>query len=59
VPERIRRLRTLGFRIAIDDLGAGYAGLSYFALLSPDVVKLDMSLVRNLNDSAIKQKLAA
>ena len=57
VPERIRRLRTLGFRIAIDDLGAGYAGLSYFALLSPDVVKLDMSLVRNLNDSAIKQKL--
>jgi EAL domain-containing protein (putative c-di-GMP-specific phosphodiesterase class I) len=31
--------------------------LSYFALLSPDVVKLDMSLVRNLDDSAIKQKL--
>jgi len=57
VPERIRRLRALGFRIAIDDLGAGYAGLSYFALLSPDVVKLDMSLVRNMHESAIKQKL--
>jgi EAL domain-containing protein (putative c-di-GMP-specific phosphodiesterase class I) len=57
VPERIRRLRALGFRIAIDDLGAGYAGLSYFALLSPDVVKLDMSLVRNLDASPIKQKL--
>jgi EAL domain-containing protein (putative c-di-GMP-specific phosphodiesterase class I)/CheY-like chemotaxis protein len=57
VPERIRRLRALGFRIAIDDLGAGYAGLSYFALLSPDVVKLDMSLVRSVDESAIKQKL--
>jgi EAL domain-containing protein (putative c-di-GMP-specific phosphodiesterase class I)/CheY-like chemotaxis protein len=57
VPDRIRRLRQLGFRIAIDDLGAGYAGLSYFALLSPDVVKLDMSLVRDMQESAIKQKL--
>jgi EAL domain-containing protein (putative c-di-GMP-specific phosphodiesterase class I) len=57
VPERIRRLRALGFRIAIDDLGAGYAGLSYFALLSPDVVKLDISLVRSVHESPIKQKL--
>ncbi|HEX3853202.1 MAG TPA: EAL domain-containing protein [Polyangiaceae bacterium] len=57
VPERIRRLRNLGFRIAIDDLGAGYAGLSYFALLSPDVVKLDMSLVRNVHEQPVKQKL--
>jgi EAL domain-containing protein (putative c-di-GMP-specific phosphodiesterase class I) len=57
VPERIRRLRELGYRIAIDDLGAGYAGLSYFALLSPDVVKLDMSLVRSVHESPIKQKL--
>jgi EAL domain-containing protein (putative c-di-GMP-specific phosphodiesterase class I)/CheY-like chemotaxis protein len=57
VPERIRRLRALGYRIAIDDLGAGYAGLSYFALLSPDVVKLDMSLVRSVHESPIKQKL--
>jgi EAL domain-containing protein (putative c-di-GMP-specific phosphodiesterase class I)/CheY-like chemotaxis protein len=57
VPERIRRLRAIGYRIAIDDLGAGYAGLSYFALLSPDVVKLDMSLVRSVHESPIKQKL--
>ena len=57
VPERIRRLRALGFRIAIDDLGAGYAGLSYFALLSPDVVKLDITLVRSVHESPIKQKL--
>jgi EAL domain-containing protein (putative c-di-GMP-specific phosphodiesterase class I)/ActR/RegA family two-component response regulator len=57
VPGRIRRLRDLGFRVAIDDLGAGYAGLSYFALLSPDVVKLDMALVRDVHREEVKQKL--
>ncbi|MFI5306702.1 MAG: EAL domain-containing protein, partial [Polyangiales bacterium] len=57
IPARIRRLRELGFRIALDDLGAGYAGLSYFALLTPDVVKLDISLVRNIHEETIKQKL--
>ncbi len=47
--ERIARLRTMGFRIAIDDLGAGFAGLATLALLQPDFVKIDMSLVRNLD----------
>jgi EAL domain-containing protein (putative c-di-GMP-specific phosphodiesterase class I)/ActR/RegA family two-component response regulator len=46
---RIRDLRALGFRIAIDDLGAGYAGLSSFTQLQPDIVKLDMSLVRGID----------
>jgi EAL domain-containing protein (putative c-di-GMP-specific phosphodiesterase class I)/CheY-like chemotaxis protein len=57
VQARIRRLRNLGFRIAIDDLGAGYAGLSYFALLTPDVVKLDTSLIRDMHAEEIKRKL--
>jgi EAL domain-containing protein (putative c-di-GMP-specific phosphodiesterase class I) len=55
--KRIARLRELGFRIAVDDLGAGYAGLSSFAALEPDVVKADMSLVRNIESSPVKQKL--
>jgi EAL domain-containing protein (putative c-di-GMP-specific phosphodiesterase class I) len=42
----VRRLRELGYRLALDDLGAGYAGLSSFALLEPEIVKVDMSLVR-------------
>jgi EAL domain-containing protein (putative c-di-GMP-specific phosphodiesterase class I) len=54
---RVVTLRELGFRIAIDDLGAGYAGLSSFAALEPDVVKLDMSLVRNVHQSDIRQRL--
>jgi EAL domain-containing protein (putative c-di-GMP-specific phosphodiesterase class I)/ActR/RegA family two-component response regulator len=56
---RIARLRALGFRIAVDDLGAGYAGLSSFAALEPDVIKADMSLVRGIDASPIKQKLIA
>jgi EAL domain-containing protein (putative c-di-GMP-specific phosphodiesterase class I) len=49
VQGRIARLREMGFRIAVDDLGAGYSGLTSFAQLEPEVVKLDMSLVRGVH----------
>jgi EAL domain-containing protein (putative c-di-GMP-specific phosphodiesterase class I) len=54
---RVSILRYHGFRIAIDDLGAGYAGLSSFVALQPEIVKLDMSLVRNVHESTIRQRL--
>jgi EAL domain-containing protein (putative c-di-GMP-specific phosphodiesterase class I) len=54
---RTAELRRLGFRIALDDLGAGYAGLNSFATLEPEIVKLDMALVRGLHLSSVKQKL--
>jgi EAL domain-containing protein (putative c-di-GMP-specific phosphodiesterase class I)/ActR/RegA family two-component response regulator len=54
---RVNALRKQGFRFAIDDLGAGYAGLSSFAQLEPEVVKFDMSLVRNIDASATKRRL--
>ena len=54
---RIARLRSLGFQIAVDDLGAGYAGLSSFSQLEPDIVKLDMSLVRDIDGSSSKTSL--
>jgi EAL domain-containing protein (putative c-di-GMP-specific phosphodiesterase class I) len=57
VRSRVSRLRSLGYRIAVDDLGAGYAGLAAFAQLEPDVVKLDMALVRDVDTSATKRKL--
>jgi EAL domain-containing protein (putative c-di-GMP-specific phosphodiesterase class I) len=50
-------LRELGYRIAIDDLGAGYSGLTSLALLEPDIVKLDMSLVRGIDSNVTKRKL--
>jgi EAL domain-containing protein (putative c-di-GMP-specific phosphodiesterase class I) len=54
---RVARLRALGYRLAIDDLGAGYAGLSAFSQLEPDIVKLDMSLVRGADQSARKRSI--
>ena len=54
---RVRKLRALGFRIAIDDLGAGYAGLSSFTLLQPDYVKLDASLIRAIDTSSVKRSI--
>lgn len=54
-----RRLRDRGFRIAVDDLGAGYAGLTSFATLEPELVKLDMSLVRNCDASVTRQRIVS
>ena len=54
---RVGRLRQLGFRIAIDDLGAGYAGLTSFANLEPEIVKLDMSLIRDVDKTPKKRKI--
>jgi EAL domain-containing protein (putative c-di-GMP-specific phosphodiesterase class I) len=54
---RAKRLRDAGFRIALDDLGAGYAGLTTFTVLEPEIVKLDMALVRNIGESVTKQRV--
>jgi EAL domain-containing protein (putative c-di-GMP-specific phosphodiesterase class I) len=53
----LARLRECGYRIAIDDVGAEHAGLTSFALLEPEFVKLDMTLVRDIDQSSAKQTL--
>ncbi len=55
--EKVARIRSLGFRLAIDDLGAGYAGLSSFAALEPDFVKFDMELIRGVEAGSTKGRL--
>jgi EAL domain-containing protein (putative c-di-GMP-specific phosphodiesterase class I) len=55
--ERVARLRAMGYKIAIDDLGEGYSGLNSLADLEPDAVKLDMSLIRGIDQSPTKQKM--
>jgi EAL domain-containing protein (putative c-di-GMP-specific phosphodiesterase class I)/CheY-like chemotaxis protein len=55
--EKVMALRKLGFRIAMDDLGAGHNGLAAFARLAPEVVKLDMLLVRDVNKETHKHGL--
>jgi EAL domain-containing protein (putative c-di-GMP-specific phosphodiesterase class I) len=54
---KISELRRMGFRLAIDDLGAGYSNLANIALLEPEFIKLDMALVRNIDQYPVKQKL--
>jgi EAL domain-containing protein (putative c-di-GMP-specific phosphodiesterase class I) len=40
------RLRTLGVRLAIDDIGAGYASLQHVIILQPEIIKLDRDLTQ-------------
>ncbi len=45
------------FTTAIDDFGAGYAGLNLLADWQPDIIKLDMSLTRNVNSDRVRRAL--
>jgi len=57
ISARVAQLKALGFQIAIDDLGAGYAGLTSFTQLDPEVAKLDMSLVRDVDTDSRRQSI--
>jgi EAL domain-containing protein (putative c-di-GMP-specific phosphodiesterase class I) len=49
--------RARGFRFAVDDAGSGYAGLGSIANLAPDYIKLDISLISNIDTNFLKQNL--
>jgi EAL domain-containing protein (putative c-di-GMP-specific phosphodiesterase class I) len=55
--EVLGHLRSGGARIAVDDVGAGFASLRHVLLLQPDVVKLDTSLTRDVHDSPRQQAI--
>jgi EAL domain-containing protein (putative c-di-GMP-specific phosphodiesterase class I) len=59
VRDRVKRLRALGYRLAVDDLGSGYSGLASFASLEPDFVKLDRELVRGIDRHPVKRKVVS
>jgi EAL domain-containing protein (putative c-di-GMP-specific phosphodiesterase class I)/GGDEF domain-containing protein/predicted transcriptional regulator len=46
--------RSMGFEIALDDLGAGYSGLRLWAELLPEYVKIDKHFIRGLQDDRVK-----
>lgn len=54
--EALFHYRSMGFKIAIDDLGAGYAGLRMWSELRPDYVKIDRHFIQNINEDAIKKE---
>jgi diguanylate cyclase (GGDEF)-like protein len=49
--------RAAGYGVAVDDVGTGYSGLASIAEIKPDFMKLDMSLVRGLDDNPVKRAL--
>jgi EAL domain-containing protein (putative c-di-GMP-specific phosphodiesterase class I) len=51
----VRTYRAIGFKTAIDDFGAGHAGLGLLTKLQPDIVKLDMELVRGIDHDPVKR----
>ncbi|MCP3442299.1 EAL domain-containing protein [Bradyrhizobium sp. CCGUVB14] len=55
----VRSYKKLGFLTALDDFGAGYAGLNLLARLQPDLIKIDMELLRNIHQSHAKQVIVA
>lgn len=50
--------RKAGFQVALDDLGAGYSSLNLIHRLKPDIVKLDMDLIRGVDQDAYKAAIA-
>lgn len=56
--ERVRAIRGLGYRVGIDDVGTGPSSQSRLALVGPDFVKLNASVVRGLDASPEKRGLA-
>lgn len=55
----ISEYRKFGFMTAIDDFGAGYAGLNLLSSLQPDLIKIDMHLIRDMDKSQPKQAIIA
>ena len=51
--------RSRGFQTAIDDFGAGYAGLSSLTGFQPDLIKLDMGLIRGIDTDPVRQAIVA
>lgn len=55
--QRVTSLRALGYRVAIDDMGSGYSGLTAFTMILPDFVKFDRELIRAMHSTPSKHKL--
>jgi EAL domain-containing protein (putative c-di-GMP-specific phosphodiesterase class I)/FixJ family two-component response regulator len=53
--EALGSLRRRGMRVAIDDAGAGFASLRHIVLLAPDLVKLDITLIRNVDSDEVRR----
>ncbi|OQX20234.1 MAG: hypothetical protein BWK76_01995 [Desulfobulbaceae bacterium A2] len=53
----VQHYRDQGYRIAIDDFGAGYGGLKMLSIIEPDFIKIDRHFVRDIDKAIIKYNL--
>ncbi|WP_245496811.1 EAL domain-containing protein [Lichenibacterium ramalinae] len=53
----LRTYKAIGFKTAIDDFGAGHAGLQLLSKFQPDIVKIDMDLVRGIDTDPVKRSI--
>ena len=53
----LQTYKAVGFKTAIDDFGAGHAGLQLLTHLQPDIVKIDMDLVRDIDTTPVKRSI--
>ncbi|MDD2846132.1 MAG: EAL domain-containing protein [Rhodoferax sp.] len=55
--EILREYKRCGFKTAIDDFGAGFAGMKLLADFQPDIIKIDMDLIRNVDTNRPRQAI--
>ncbi|WP_251402826.1 EAL domain-containing protein [Metabacillus litoralis] len=55
--DNIKQLRQKGFRIAVDDTGAGYSSLHTISELLPDIIKIDRSVIQDIDTSKVKESM--
>jgi EAL domain-containing protein (putative c-di-GMP-specific phosphodiesterase class I) len=56
---QLDRLRELGVRVAVDDVGSGFASFRHVTRVNPDILKLDRTLVCGIDDDPVRQSLAS
>jgi len=59
ISRMLEPLRSLGVRVAVDDAGSGYASLRHILRLKPDIIKLDASLIHQIDKDPGSRALAA
>lgn len=57
--DAVSRLKARGVRAAVDDAGAGFASLQHILRLGPDLIKLDLSLTRDIDADPVRRALAS
>jgi EAL domain-containing protein (putative c-di-GMP-specific phosphodiesterase class I) len=53
----IKVLRLMGFKFAVDDTGAGYANLNSISEIMPDIIKIDRSVIENIDKNSLKESM--